>query len=143
MPEQPAKLTRQKKMVSRIKEDERIVRPPSDATPTDPSGHLRWVRGTPDRIAQAKHDMGYTLADEADVKDGHGGYKIDGEIRKGDLVLMKTTRDRVEEVELRRRRSVADMDSRADEIDEAQGLEEFRGHKPRRGKGYNIPIDLK
>jgi hypothetical protein len=125
--------------------DERLCPPPKDAQPVDSHVHLRWIRKNARRISDMRRLYGYEYAEESDVLNGHGGYEGEnGHIENGDLVLMRTGRDVVEDTEIKRREATAGMDRRQKRVDEAMGIEELEKHKVRtRGrKTFNIPVDL-
>ncbi len=133
-------------VVSTRNVDERVCPPPPDAMPADPGIHTRWVRKHPRRVSDMKRKYGYEVATEADVVPGHGGYEGEnGTIENGDLVLMKADRQVIEEKELKRREATAGMDVVQRRADEALGIEEtdqHRGRRGRRGRSFNVPIDL-
>jgi len=85
-----------------------------------------------------KRLAGYEFATTADISEDHGGYEgKDGHIENGDLVLMKTGRDIVEEAEGKRREATAAMDAQQRVIDDSIGIEELKQHRVRsRGRRY-------
>jgi len=134
--------------VEKVVEDipqERFVPPADKAAPKDPDAHTRWVRDTPRRIEQLKR-QGYQTATKEDVP-GLGRGWDDGEvIRDGDLVLMKTGREGVEERELDRRRTGEEQERKQRQtFDQMAGMEDNADARDssRRGKMYAVGIDLK
>jgi hypothetical protein len=150
MPEKPKRLDVPTVVTTR-QVDERVCDPPADAIPADTQIHTRWVRNDPQRISEMKRRAGYEAANTSDVNSNHGGYvDRDGNIVKGDLILMKSGRDIAEQTELQRRTHIADMDRQLNRSDIANGLEDRPSHNIRRpgrprnkSKSVNIPIDLK
>lgn len=145
MPEKPRNSRVQPRREVEAARKERVSPPPSDAIPVDKKVHTRWVWNNPKRMADMRRKYGYEKATEADVVAGHGGYiGRDGDIEKGDQVLMKTAVDVVEDKELKRREATANMDASQDRLDRAMGIAQKPNHAVKRGRGrsYNIPIDL-
>ena len=152
MPERPYNVSVPKRIYPNLPETtklrkDREIAPPSDAVPADSKVHLRWVRNTRQRRAEMSRGSGYQIATESDVTPDHGGYVDDhGEIVNGDLVLMKTDREFIEQKERTRLSELAGMDRKRDAADSAMGFEATGDHRPlsapTQGPTFNIPIDL-
>lgn len=112
----------------------RQVHPAAGAAPVNGDVHTHWTRDTPDRIRELEN-QGYVKAEEADVESNHQGYATaEGIIRKGDLVLMKCQRERVEKRDnenqnYKRRREQGAIA----EAEKGAEIEKRSGHGQRRG----------
>jgi len=117
----------------------RMVAPADNAEPVDANAHTRWVREDPRRIREMEL-KGYQIAKEEDVKPNHDGKKFeDGAIHKGDLILMITSREGVEEREKARINELKAMERGSRPDEEALYADKEENYRIHRGKKYFIP----
>ena len=115
----------------------RLVKPAEGCTPASENVHLRWVRKAPRRMSEMKR-RGYIPAGEDDVRGPHPGEQMtDGSITDGDLVLMKVSREYIEDVKKDRIAEAIARERVQDDRDRREGVQEMR-----QGSGtkfYSIP----
>ncbi len=109
----------------------------------DPNFTTHWERDTPKHMRNRLR-KGYRLAKESDVNADHDGYaEPDGAIRKGDLVLVIGSRERLEDEKVVRMRETGLRDkAMAKQLENIPGLEvdpEENYRREQSGKKYFIP----